>query len=154
MARRAPLVYRALFEHFGSPRQSYVIREVPAEISQVLLGPNERQMLQPFRFTAQAKHRKRDFGSLNVHLLSDGRYLSIFSDSTSCSGGWKNFHEAFPQAKALIELSTVGLNPNGSEAVVLLHAGSACLGGSWDLLYFRLAQGGWTFRESVNVGRA
>jgi len=148
-------VYEALFRQFGQSGRTYIVRESPARLSDIMLSSVERDRLKVFRFAPpRATHQAKAFGSVLVRLLTDKEYVVLFADSKSCPSAWKSFHQQYPDAKVLIELSQVGVDRSGSEAVVLMHVGSACFGGTWDLLFFRRAGPIWEFKEAVNVGRS
>ena len=147
-------VYEALFAEFGEPARTYVIREAAVDPRQLSLSSVDTSLLKRFGASGNVpKHRRSDFGAVAVDLFSNKSYNELFAESSSCSSVWKAFHERFPKAKALIELSHVAFNRRTSEALVVMTAHSACLGGSTDLLIFERDGSTWKFKRSVNVGR-
>jgi hypothetical protein len=148
-------VYEALFAEFAQPGQKCVVLEDVAMLKDRLLSAQDTQLLANFKFPSNPKkHRANSFGTVPVRLLANKEYVELFSDAKSCSGGWRAFHERYPTAKALAELSHVAFRSNGKGAVVLLTLSSACLGGTSDLLFFERFGPAWKFTNSINVGRA
>jgi hypothetical protein len=147
-------VYEALFREFGQPNRTYVVHEEPINPRDVLLTEREA-VLRVYRFPIEwGQHLKNDFGAVPIRLLAHAEYLEIFSDARGCREGWKLFHERFPQAKVLIELSPVAIRADGREALVIMKGGSACFGSSVDLLLFTRTGSSWKFKEATNVGRS
>jgi hypothetical protein len=143
-------VYESLFAEFGEPGRTYVIREDVEEFNQHLMVAADRVMIKDFKFTNESPKLKSDaFGVVSVKLLSRDTYIELFD---RCATGWAAFHKRFPLAKVLISLSHVAVHSNGKEAFVLMHWASACLGGRWELIFFKYDGQKWKFSRSVNMG--
>jgi len=153
-AQESVRVYESLFREFGQPNGPYVVLETPINPNDVLSTEREA-ILKIYRFpTKLVPHLKKDFGAASVHLLSDTEYVKMFSDTSGCGTGWGTFHEHFPEAKVLIELSPVAFRANDREALVVMKGSSGCLGGSVDLLVFARSGSSWKFKEATNVSRS
>ncbi len=113
-------IYEALFaqvESLGLHR-TYYIREregrPPSAIqSYPVPFPSERRV-----------HARENFGRVRV-LLVDESFLSGLWDS-GCQGGWARFHERYPEAAGLTQVSRVLLNESGDQASVYVEQGSGC----------------------------
>ena len=145
-------VFSALFAELGKPGHTYVVRE-DVEVFSDYVPASDKAQFKAFAFTKHSqKHDPKDFGVVSVNLLSLDNYIQIFDKS--CTKGWATFHKRYPSAKVLLGLSHVAFHANGKEAVVLMFVGSACLGGRWDLIFFKRDSSVWKFDKSVNVGIA
>jgi hypothetical protein len=144
-------VMEAFFRKFGTEGRAYVLRE---SLQDATDSPGASKALLREFPVRQTKHRRRDFGSVSVRLLTDAEYIDIFSDERSCSGGWSEFHKRYPNAKALLQFSAVRFTKGGAEAHVLVQVGSACLGGTIDRFRFLRHGSLWRFADSENLGRA
>jgi hypothetical protein len=113
-------VYEALFgqvESLGFDR-TYYVREregrPPSAIQNYPVPfPSERQV-----------HARENFGRVRV-LFVDESFLSGLWDS-SCRNGWAKFHERYPDAGDLTQVSRVLLNESGDQASVYVERGSGC----------------------------
>jgi hypothetical protein len=112
-------VYEALFaqvESLGFDR-TYYVREregrPPSAIQSTVPFPSERQV-----------HARANFGRIRV-LFVDESFLSGLWDS-GCQKGWAKFHERYPQAGDLTQVSRVLLNESGDQASVYVEQGSGC----------------------------
>ena len=76
-----------------------------------------------------------DFPNLDVTLVTDQELSELRSDN--CSDFWRNFHQAYPDASALIALSDIGFHNRGREAILYLEARSGCLAGGGELILVR-----------------
>ena len=112
-----------------------------------------RSLLQAFPARTR-KHRAVDFGSVPVRFLTEEEYIEIFSESRSCAGGWREFHERFPTAKALLQFSLIRFTKGGTEANFLAQISSACLGSTIDKYRFVQKDSLWKFVDVENLGRA
>lgn len=133
---RSAEVMEAFFRKFGMEGRTYVLRESRLES------------------VRQARHRRRDFGSVSIRLISDAEYIDIFADGKSCSAGWTEFHKRYPNSKVLLQFSAVRFTKGGAEASVLVQVSSACLGGTIDRYRFLRRGSSWHFADSENIGRA
>jgi len=143
-------VYEAMFADLGVADRTYFIRET-------VEGPEDDGSDYPYkevfaklrtRKTGE-RHHQTDFGGMSVHLIPENEYIDLFADG--CREGWQRFHHRYPQAKALLGLSPVGLIGDGTEAVVFLKVASDCFGGSGALVVLERSQGKWKTKRTLNL---
>ncbi len=144
-------VMEAFFRKFGTEGRTYVLRE---SLQDATASPGASKALLWKFPVRQTRHRRRDFGSVSVRLLTDAEYIDIFADEKGCSAGWTEFYKRYPDSKALLQFSAVRFTKGGAEAHVLVQVSSACLGGTIDRFRFLRHGSLWHFADSENLGRA
>lgn len=143
-------VYQALFSSFGETDRTFFIREEIARPGSEELDGELRELYSSFRFPeGMEAHNKTDFGSLHVRLVSESEYSRLFVGG--CERGWKNFHEKYPEARSLIQISAVGFRSNGEEALVYITGVSGCLAGSGYLMLLKKKSGRWAVVRELNL---
>lgn len=148
---RSSDVFEAFFRQFGEEGRTYVVLDSVLDAS---ASPGASKALMREFPVRRRKHRVGDFGRVSVRLLTEAEYVDIFADSRSCPAVWREFHERFPDAKAPLQFSEIRFVKDGSEAVLLAHISSACLGGTIDKFRFAREGSTWRFVDSENLGRA
>jgi hypothetical protein len=113
-------VFEALFaqvESLGLDK-TYFVREQEGRPPN--LGPEY-----PVRFPAElVVHSREDFGKVRVSFV-DESFLSGLWDS-SCQDGWLRFHERYPEAGDLTQVSRVLFDESGDQASIYLEQGRGC----------------------------
>lgn len=143
-------VYQALFSSLGETERIFFIREEAARLPSEELSGDLRELYSNFRFPEGVEaHKKTDFGSLDVRLVSEVEYSRLFVGG--CERGWKSFHGKYPEAKSLIQISAVGFRPNRDEALVYVTGGSGCLAGSGYLILLQKKSGRWAVVKEFNL---
>jgi hypothetical protein len=143
-------VYEALFTYVAKKDDVLFIREQPASLSNDELSAEVRELYSSFRFPEGVKaHSKTDFGSLQVRLISAEEYSRLFV--SDCAQGWKNFHDKYPKAKSLIQISAVGFHPGRDQALIYITGGSGCLAGVGSLMLLQKKSGRWAVVREINL---
>ena len=113
-------VFEALFaqvESLGLDK-TYYVREQEAR-------PPNLRFDNPVRFPAELLvHARDDFGRVRVSFV-DESFLSGLWDA-SCRDGWARFHERYPEAGDLTQVSQVFFNESRDQASVYLEQGRGC----------------------------
>ncbi len=143
-------VYQALFSSFGETERTFFIRQEAARLSSEELSGELRELYSSFRFPeGVVSHDKIDFGSLHVRFISEAEYSRLFVGG--CERGWKKFHDEYPEAKSLIQISAVAFSSNIDEALVYITGGSGCLAGSGYLMLLKNTSGRWAVVQEFNL---
>lgn len=143
-------IYVKLFASLDAADMPLYIREAPARLSIDEVPERMRKLFSAFQFTdSNRPHQEGDFGSLHVRLISEAEFSRMFVGG--CERGWDQFHNKYPEAKSLLQVSLVGFRSNKSEALVYVAGGSECLAGSGYLFLLQKGMGGWNVVQEFNL---
>lgn len=131
-------VYEALFaqvESLGS-NKTYYVREQEGR-------PPNAIPEYPVQFPVELRiHAREDFGRLRVSFVEES-FISGLWDA-GCRAGWERFHERYPDAGDLTQVSRVLFNEQGDEASVYVEQGRNCQGSCGATYRLAAEAGVWT----------
>jgi hypothetical protein len=150
-------VYEALFteeERLGLDRTYYLRGE--KTIPQFMLDMSERYQIDVapgFQFpTEPGRHKVEDFGRVRV-LLVEASFLAGLWDQ-GCREGWATFHQRYPEAGDLAQVSQVAFNAQGDEAAVFIMLGRDCQSSWFGTFHLQRQDGQWVVAGRLNGGAA
>ena len=113
-------VYEALFSQEASlgVDKTYFVREREGRF------PIQR-VAYPVPFPDElATHSSEDFGRINVSLVDESFFSRLWE--SGCRDGWESFHQRYPGAGELTQISQVLFSETADEAFVYVEQGSGC----------------------------
>jgi hypothetical protein len=134
-------VYEALFAQVDSMGlgKTYFVREM--EVTPPDFLPDS-----DVRFPAEiAAHAVESFGRVVVSFV-DESFLSGLWDS-GCRAGWESFHQRYPDAGDLTQVSRVVFNDLRNQAAVYLEQGRGCLGSCGATYHLTNDAGQWAVTD-------
>jgi len=137
------MIYRAIFETFGEPNRTFVVRDTPPRPAMPSASTREFETLR-----IESVHLANDFDGVRVRLLPEVEYRAFFS--SDCRDGWRAFHSRYPEAKVLIGISHVLFRSN-QRAAVYFESNSGCLGGGGVLFNLENESGRWKVKGQEHL---
>lgn len=96
--------------------------------------------LEAHKFTAHA-----------VSLLSEEEKAKIFTRGSGGDGWWPDFYERYPNAQGILTLSRVGVNSEGTQALLYYGSSRAGLSGMGEMIILEKHNDRWIITERVMV---
>ena len=133
---------------FGAPDME---RELNRDDLQARLSPLSQATVESYKGKNKEPLRLKGFQNVKAKylLMTEGELKEFFEKDVL--SGWESFRQKYPDAVGVVQLSRVGFNPEGTEALVsiLYSCGEVCGEGSFILL--TKTGSGWRIAKSVVV---
>ncbi len=140
-------VYEALMDEVDGLDRTYYVRELHVPLGYPLEDRLPPGYLSEYAFLVEkSTHVAEDFGRVSVSFVSESDYMELFG-SPGYGEGWNGFHERYPDAGSLIQLSQVGFSSRADQAVVSLSVGSDYLAATGGLYFLEKQSGQWVITK-------